>query len=193
MQPLTSADILGKDDYETLRPDLRRRIMAQKGKRRVIVGDHCSLHFENRETMRYQVHEMLRAEDSWSRHGAVDDEIRAYNALIPRTGELSATMMLEYAQADERARMLRQLVGLEHHVWLHIGDTSPILARFDRTQLHEHKVSSVQYLKFEISHEQRAALQTDGTVVRLVIDHPSYGAQAVLSEETRKAIAHDPV
>jgi hypothetical protein len=166
--------------------------MVQKDKRRVAVGDHVMFHFENRDTMQYQVHEMLRAEESWLREGAIDDELDAYNPIVPKTGELSATMMIEYATAAERALMLPQFVGIERHVWLRIGDTSAVPAAFDDSQIAEHKVSSVQYVKFMVSDEQRRLLKTDGTILRLVLDHPAYTAQAVVSEETRKAIANDP-
>lgn len=192
MQPLTTADVLDNQAYEQRRPDLRRQLMVQKEKRRVAVGEHVMFHFENRDTMQYQVHEMLRAEDSWLRDGAVNDELDAYNPIIPRSGELSATMMIEYATAAERALMLPQLVGIERHVWLRIGETAPVPAAFDDSQIAEHKVSSVQYVKFLLSDEQRHLLKADGTVVRLVLDHAAYTAQAVLSEETRKAIASDP-
>ncbi len=191
MTPLTPADILDKEAYEAARPDFRRRIMLEKARRRVIVGNHCSVHFETRETMRYQVQEMLRTEDSWTRPGALEDELRAYNPLIPRAGELSATLMLEYETTAERAAALPRFVGLDRHVWLQIGDTPRVLAGFDRGQIDERAVSSVQYLRFALSPAQRAALGTDGTVVRLIIDHPVYQAQAVLGEETRRALAAD--
>ena len=87
MEPLTTHDILGKDDYERARPDIRRRVLVIKDKRRVGVGDHVTFLFENRDTMHYQVQEMLRAEGSWSRPGAVDEELSAYNALIPARSE----------------------------------------------------------------------------------------------------------
>ena len=192
MQPLTKSDILDRVAYEQARPELRRHVMVAKDKRRVLVGDHVAFHFENRETMHYQVQEMLRAEDSWHRPGALEEELDAYNPIIPKSGELSATMMIEYVTAAERALMLPQFVQIERHVWLRIGDSAPILATFDRGQIDEHKVSSVQYVKFALSGEQRRLLTADGTVLRLSIDHPAYTAQAVLSEETRKAIAHDP-
>jgi hypothetical protein len=191
MQLLTAADILGKDEYERVRADFRRRIIVAKDKRRVLVGDHVTLHFENRDTMHYQVQEMLRAEDSWQRPGAIDDELAAYNALIPRAGELSATMMIEYTTPAERALMLPQFVQIDRHLRLHVGDAAPVLAVFDRGQIDEYKVSSVQYVKFALTDEHRRLLASDGTVVRIVIDHPAYQAQAVVSEETRKAIAHD--
>ena len=190
---LTKADILGKAAYEQARPDFRRRVMVQKDKRRVPVGNNCTIHVENRDTMHYQVQEMLRAENSWQRQGAVEEELEAYNALIPGPGELSATMMLEDETAAERARMLPQLVGIERHLKLQIGDTPPIVAAFDRGQIDEHKVSSVQYVKWTLSEEQVRVLGADGTVVRIVIDHPAYTAQAILSEETRKAISQDPL
>ena len=111
MHVLTPADIRGKPEYEADRPEFRRRIMALKQRRRVLVGDHCSVHFENRDTMRYQVQEMLRAENSWGRPGAVEDELSAYNPLIPQPGELSATIMFEYATAEERRVQLPRLAG----------------------------------------------------------------------------------
>lgn len=192
MTPLTPADILDKAAYEAARPDIRRRIMLEKGRRRVLVGDHCSVHFESRETLRYQVQEMLRAEDSWSRPGALEDELQAYNPLIPGEGELSATLMLEYETQAERAVALPRFVGLDQHVWLQVGETPRVLAAFDRGQIDERAVSSVQYLKFALSPAQVGLLATDGTVIRVVIDHPAYQAQAVLGEETRRAVAHDP-
>ena len=192
MQPLTTSDILDKNTYEQARPDFRRRVMVLKEKRRVLVGEHVTFHFESRDTMHYQVQEMLRAEESWLRPGAIDDELAAYNPIVPRTGELSATMMIEYATAAERAEMLPQFVAIDRHVWLQIGDAPKILATFDAGQIDEHKVSSVQYVKFRLTADHQRLLAADGTVVRLVIDHPAYTAQAVLSEDTRKAIAHDP-
>ena len=191
MERLTRADILDKDAYAQARPDFRRRIMVLKDRRRVLVGNHCTVLFENRDTMHYQVQEMLHAENSWLREGAVDEELEAYNALIPARGELSATLMLEYETPEERARMLPQFVGIDRHVRLQIGDSAQVLATFDRGQIDEHKVSSVQYIKFALSAEQCRMLATEGTVVRLVMDHPAYVAQAVVSEETRKALAND--
>jgi hypothetical protein len=191
MQALTSADIRGKSEYEAMRADFRRRIMATKQRRRALVGDHCSIHFESRNTMLYQVQEMLRAEDSWNRPGAVDEELQAYNALIPGPGEISATMMLEYASPEERAEHLPTFVGIDRHVWLRIGDAEPLRARFDRGQIDERGVSAVQYIKWQLSDAHVSALQRDGTVLRLVIDHPAYAAQAVLSEDTRRELAAD--
>jgi hypothetical protein len=192
MQLLTEADILAKHEYEPQRPDFRRRIMVKKHKRRVPAGDHCTVHFECRDTMRYQVLEMLRAEDSWLRPGAVADELAAYNPLIPQAGELSATLMLEYETPEERQTELPKFAGIDRHVWLQIGDTDPVPASFDRSQIDERGVSSVQYIKWHLDETRIALLATEGTVVRLIVDHPAYAAQAVLSEETRREIMNDP-
>lgn len=192
MQLLSKDDILSKQDYEKVRPDFRRRVMVAKNKRRVIVGEHCTLHFECRDTMHYQVQEMLRAEDSWQRPSAVEEELEAYNPLIPAAGELSATIMFEYETPEERAEYLPKFVGIDRHVWLQVGDTEPLLARFDRGQIDEHKVSSVQYIKWKLDDARRELLERDGTVVRVFIDHPFYQAQSVLSEQTRAEISGDP-
>ncbi len=192
MQKIDRREILDRASYERERPDVRRRVMMMKDRRRVLLGDHCSVHFENRDTMLYQVHEMLRAESSWDRRGAVEDELEAYNPIVPAPGELSATVMFEYETPDERAVVLPRLVGVDRHLRLLIGDTPPILGLFDRGQIDEHKVSSVQYVKFPLSEEQRRLLKRDGTVVRLVLDHPVLSGQAVLGEATRREIMDDP-
>lgn len=189
---MTRDEIRSKDEYEKARPDFRRRVMRIKDRRRVLVGRHCSVHFESRDTLLYQVHEMLRAENSWQRAGAVEDELEAYNPLVPGPGELSATIMFEYETPEERAEHLPRFVGIDRHVWLQIGETEPLLARFDAGQIDEHKVSSVQYIKWRLDDERRGLLKKEGTVVRIVIDHPHYEAQAVLSEQARDEIMRDP-
>jgi hypothetical protein len=191
MQPITSQEILSKEEYERARSDVRRRIIALKAKRRVPVGDHATVHFETRETMLYQVHEMLRAEDSWQRPGAVEDELEAYNPLIPAGGGLSATLMLEYETVAERAHHLRELLGLDRHLWLQVGETEPVAALFDDAQVSPTRISSVQYVKWPVDDERSRLMHIDGTVVRVIIDHPRYRAQAVLAEETRREIVAD--
>ena len=191
MNPLTQRDLLSAGEYERQRDALRRRIIVLKDRRRVGVGDHCSVHFENRETLRYQVLEMLRAERSWNRPGAVEDELAAYNPLLPGDGELSATVMFEYESPEERAAALTALAGIESHLWLRVGATGPVPAQFDPRQIGAAKVSAVQFVRWRLDAAQRALLKADGTVVRLVIDHPAYGAQSVLGEETRREIAGD--
>lgn len=191
MRPLTRADILTADAYERERGPLRGRLMVLKERRRVPVGDECSVHFENRDTIRYQIHEMLRVEQSWDRSGAVEAELEAYNPLIPASGELSATVMFEYNAPEVRKQRLSDLVGIDQHLRLVVGDTAPLLAEFDRMQISEGRVSAVQFVKWRLDAHRRALLTREGTVVRLIVDHPRYRARSVLSEQTRKEIAAD--
>jgi hypothetical protein len=193
MKPIEKSEILSKDEYERQRPDLRRRIMTVKGRRRVPLGDHATVHFESRDTMLYQVHEMLRAEDSWTRDGAIEDELDAYNPLIPSDGALSATLMIEYETPEERAHHLHGLLGIDRHLWLVVGDTEPVLARFDSAQVSPTRISSVQYVRWALDAEQIQRLGEEGTVVKVILDHPHYRSQAVLSEETRRELAGDLV
>jgi hypothetical protein len=192
MSPLSSADLLSAAEYDRQREAMRRRVMMLKDRRRVVVGDHCSVHFECRETLRYQILEMLRVEHSWNRPAAVIDELLAYNPLLPGGGDLSATVMFEYETPEERATMLTALTGIERHLWLTVGDTPRIPAQFDGRQMTGTKVSAVQFVRWRLDDQQRAALKTEGTVLRILIDHPAYSTQSVLSEQTRKEIAGDP-
>ncbi len=191
MEPIRPDQIMKADEYERARPELRRRVMVTKARRRVPVGDHAMLHFETRETMLYQVHEMLRAESSWDRPGAVEDELEAYNPLIPAGGRLSATLMLEYETAVERDRWLTELLGLDRHLWLEVEGTPPVAARFDDAQVSPTRISSVQYVGWRLSAQQIERVSTPGTVLKIRIDHPRYQAVAVLSEETRAELARD--
>lgn len=192
MKLIQKDEIVGATDYEQMRPGFRRQIMALKNKRRVRVGDHVTVHFETRDTMLYQIYEMLRVENSWDRPDAVEDELEAYNPLIPQRDALSATMMIEYETPEERTHHLEALVGLDdEHLWLEVGDAGRVAAVFDNAQVSPTRISSVQYIRWPLGDEHRRQLAIDGTVVRIVIDHPHYPAQAVLGEETRKELARD--
>jgi hypothetical protein len=191
MKPIGKDEILTKDEYERQRPDFRRRIMTLKGRRRVPLGDHATLHFETRDTMLYQVHEMLRAEDSWTRDGAIEDELEAYNPLIPSDGALSATLMIEYETPEERSHHLRELLGIDRHLRLAVGDTEPVLAVFDSAQVSQTRISSLQYVRWALDVGRVGLIGQEGTVLKVMLDHPHYRAQAVLSEETRRELAAD--
>ncbi len=191
MLPLTPADIPSPEEYEHERDVRRRRVLVLQDRRRVEVGEHCSVLFENRETIRYQVLEMIRVERSWDRPHAIEDELQAYNPLIPARGELSATVMFEWESPEERRERLSALVGIDGHVWLVVGGTAPVSARFDRAQMAPGRISAVQFVKWDLDDRREQLLSGDGTVVRLVIDHRHYRAEAVLSEMTRKEIAAD--
>ena len=193
MLPIDPREILPRQEYEAHREEIRRRMMVEKSRRRVLLGDHCTVLFESHETMLYQIHEMLRAEGTWDNPRAVQEELEAYNPIVPGPDELSATVMFEYETEEERARMLPRLVGIDRHLWLQIGEGAPLLAQLDRGQIDEARVSSVQYARWTLGPGEVQQLSQEGTVLRLRLDHPAYAAQAVLSEETRRAIRSDPL
>ena len=191
MERLTLDDILSLEEYEKVRPEYRRKIIAMKRNRIVPVGTNCTWHFENRETMRYQVQEMIRAEGMTTSE-QFQGELDAYNPLIPDKNELSVTLMFEYETREERQKYLPLFVGIDEHVFLQIGEMEPIKAEFDAGQISPEKVSSVQYIKFHLTDEQVARLKKEGTVLRAIMTHPHYKAEAVLGENVRREIQNDP-
>ncbi len=191
MQLLKRENVLSKDQYEEIRPDFRRKIIRQKKDRIVGVGNHATFHFESYDTMLYQVQEMIRTENLLTEK-LIEEEIEAYNPVIPGKNELSVTMMLEYETVEEREVKLPLFVGIDEHVFIQIGKTEPVKADFDAAQISEDQVSSVQYTKFRLTDEQTALLAREGTVVRAIITHPHYQTQAVLGENVRRAIQDDP-
>jgi Protein of unknown function (DUF3501) len=187
MNPVELSEIKNIADYEIERITLRPVMMALKDRRRIRVGAHMTFLFENRETVRYQIQEMTRIERTVD-IAAIRHEVETYNELIPRRGELSASMLVEYDSAEERAVALHDLLGLEHHVWFAVADLPPSQARFDTRQMSTERISSVQYVKFPLTPDQCARWSQGG---RLVIDHPKYNAEAVLTPEQLRELAGD--
>jgi hypothetical protein len=191
VKPVIPTELPGSDEYEAIRPVFRRRVMRLRDLRRVALGEEMTVHFETRDTVVYQILEMLRAEGGWHRPGGVASEVEAYNPLVPAGSELSATLMVETDAAGDRDRLLRDLVDLDGHLFLQSGGLPPVAARFDRAQIGTDRISAVQYLKWPVDAANAAALRTPGTAIRVICDHPSYRAQEVLAEDTRSEIAAD--
>jgi hypothetical protein len=189
MKRITRADIKGPALYQGFRDDFRKRIIELKKPRRVIVGDRVSLVFENRHTLLFQIEEMLRAE-SITGEAQIQDEIEVYNALMPTDDSLSATLFIELPpDADKRAELDR-LVGLDEHVILHIGEHA-IRAAFEPGRSTHDRISAVQYTRYPLSPEAKAALLTPGTRLVLEIDQPNYRHRIELPEATRASLAAD--
>lgn len=187
MEPLQVFEIKNIHEYELERKDLRPRIMALKERRRIGVGGHLTFLFENRDTVRYQVQEMMRIERIVE-PAAVRHELDTYNELIPFRGQLSASLLIEYERPKERDRRLRELLGIENHVWIQVAGLPPTGARFDTRQISTDRLSAVQYVKFPLTPEDRAHW-SEG--VRLFIDHPGYQTEARLSSEPIAELAAD--
>jgi len=188
---VTREDILSRSDYAAIRNDQRKRITEIKRRRRVEVGPFATFYFENYQTMRNQVQEMLHIEQGGE--AQIEDELAAYNPLIPQGKDLVATAMFEIDDPARRASVLASLGGIEDHVFLDIAGErirgEPDLTRENTSP--EGKASSVQFLKFPFTENQIARFKTPGAQVIAGFDHPNYGHMAVLSEPVRAALAED--
>lgn len=190
MKKVERAEILAPEEYERVRSRRIEEIIAVKAARRVVVGDKVSLTFENHDTVRYQIQEMLRVERI-REEPAIAFEISVYNELIPEPNELSATLFIE---VDDEARLkatLPKLAGIEHSVRLRIGDNLIVRAKGEAGRSREDYTSAVHYVRFPFSAEAKAAFEAGTRAVWLEIDHPNYGASTRLSPETVRALARD--
>jgi uncharacterized protein DUF3501 len=181
-------DIVGNAAYERVREKSRQRIIELKRRRRVSVGDNLTLVFENRDTVIFQIQEMMRAEKI-ADLDKIREEIEVYNELIPAPGELSATLFLEIEDQTHLREDLLQFLGIDEAVYLKVGNHS-IHARFEEGHSKEDKISAVQYVKFTFS---EATLQAfvKGEKAELVIDHPNYQASAAIEADTRQSLVED--
>jgi hypothetical protein len=186
---MTADEILDLGDYERRRDEIRASAMRARRARRIALGPSATLTFENRETVRYQIQEMLRAERIAKPH-EVEHEIETYSDLLPTDCELSATLMFEFPEERERAVHLAALRGFEEHLRLDVGDAGAAPARFDRRQIGEERLSSVQFVRFPLTAAQCQALR-GGAALRVVSDHPSYAHSAGVDAATARTLASD--
>ena len=188
---LTREDILPSPEYAAMRSEQRKRITEIKRRRRVDVGPFATFYFENYETMRHQVQEMLHIERGGD--AQIEDELAAYNPLVPQGKELVATVMFEIDDPARRASVLASLGGIEHRVFLDVtgerirGEPDPTRENTSP----EGKASSVQFLRFPFTGDQIVRFKTPGARVIAGFDHPNYGHMAVVLEPVRSALAED--
>lgn len=192
MRQLTVADILPLDAFAAGRQKMMARVLEAKAPRRIALGSNMTLLFENRLTIQWQVQEMCRVEHLTGSQ-AVQGELDAYNPLIPGDRELSATLLIEYEEEAERQVQLVKLSGIHAHLRLQIDGQPPVKAAFEEGREREEtgKVSSVQFLRFQLSEGQLAAFCDLSLGARLVIDHPAYEATSALSAGQRGALIED--
>lgn len=190
MNKIILDDILGFSAYEKVRQQFREEIIEKKKWRRVSVGDKVSIVFENRDTVIFQIQEMLRAEKITDLD-KIREEIAVYNELIPNPGELSATLFLEIEDQANLREDLLKFLGIDEAVSFKVGG-HVVAARFEEGRSKEDKISAVQYVRFPFGPEARQAL-VSGEPAELVIDHPNYRARAVLAAEAQQSLAQDLV
>ena len=176
MQKVTRESLLTLEAYAKARPEFRARVMAHKKSRILPLGEHLTLIFEDETTIRYQIQEMLRAERTFEEAG-IQDELEAYNPLIPDGSNWKATMMIEYSDPQVRAAQLAKLKGIEDRVWVKIGQYAPVyaIADEDLERENEEKTSAVHILRFELPADSVAALRK-GQGLSAGVDHREYNA-----------------
>ncbi len=178
MNKLTVDDLYPLETYARLRPEFRERVMEHKAHRRLSLGKHLSLLFEDRLTMHYQVQEMLRAERIFE-PADIEAELAAYNPLIPDGSNWKATLSIEYPDPDERRVALERLVGVEDRIWVQVADGPVIfgIADEDLERSTECKTSAVHFLRFELPPGSVKALRA-GAALAVGVDHPQLKLRA---------------
>lgn len=192
MNKLTRSDLYSLEQYAEQRADFRARVLAHKKNRQVRIGPSATLYFEDRQTIQYQVQEMLRVERIFEAAG-IEEELAAYNPLIPDGSNLKATFMVEEPDAERRRVLLAELVGVEGRVWVCVDGHAPVyaIADEDLDRSTPEKTSSVHFLRFELTAAMAADLK-QGAALSMGIDHARYTHQLEpVSEPVRAALAAD--
>lgn len=191
MSKLSHEDLYSLEEYSRIRPEFRAKVMDHKKDRRVAIGNHAALYFEDALTMQYQVQEMLRIERIFEAEG-IQDELDVYNPLIPDGQNWKATFMIEYADVEERKQALARLIGVEKGLWMQVEGFEKIhpIANEDLDRSTEDKTSAVHFVRFELTPEMAAAAKS-GAVIRAGISHPAYTAETELGQTLRGSLVGD--
>ncbi len=189
MKPLERSDLLDLVAYEKAREEILARTIARKVARRIAVGDRLTFVFENRDTVFFQVQEMLRAERS-VHDNKIQAELDVYNELLPGQHELSATLFIEIPEKHLIRAELDRLIGIDEHVVLRVGDAR-VQAAFDPKQFEAERISAVQYVRFRLGPELAARFADSSGPVELRVEHPNYRAATSITGAARASLAAD--
>jgi len=193
MPRIDRSSLMTLETYARERLQFRARVMAHKKHRTIHLGEHVTLLFEDELTIRYQVQEMLRVERIFEEEG-IQEELDAYNPLVPDGRNLKATMMIEYPDPDERSKRLADLIGIEDKVWIQAAGHERVraIADEDLDRENEQKTSAVHFLRFEFGEAMAQALKK-GTGLTIGVDHPRYSATLEASSAVRDSLVKDLV
>jgi len=174
MKKLSRNDLYSLEEYSQIRNEFRNRVMQHKKNRRIALGEHATLYFEDRLTMQYQVQEMLRIEKIFETD-AIEEELQAYNPLIPDEQNWKATFMLEFEDVTDRRQALAKLNGIEEKVWVQVDNLERVypIANEDLVRSNADKTSAVHFMRFELDSDMLAALE-NGANISMGIEHPAY-------------------
>ena len=191
MTHLTRQDLMSLEQYSEQREEFRAKAMKLKKARVLAVGPNATIHFENRVLMQYQVQEMLQIEKIFDTAG-IQDELDAYNPLIPDGCNWKATLMIEYEDPEERKVALEKLIGIEDKTWVQVAGFDRVYAIADEDMERENdtKTSAVHFMRFELSKEMAEAAKA-GADIMVGIDHPEYSHMITLSPESANSLRSD--
>jgi hypothetical protein len=189
--PLKASDLFSLEQYARQRGDFRNRVIEHKKHRKIAIGPNATWLFEDRLTIQYQIQEMLRVERIFEPEG-IQDELDAYNPLIPDGSNWKSTFMIEYPDPDERKVALEQMKGVERRCYVQVDGFERVYAVADEDLERENaeKTSSVHWLRFELTPAMRTAVKS-GAQVSVGIDHPAYQHSTNLSPESIKALSRE--
>jgi hypothetical protein len=191
MSAITRESLMTLEAYAKVRKEFRANVLAHKKHRKVHIGDHVTLLFEDEMTMRYQIQEMLRAERIFEEKG-IRAELDAYNPLIPDGSNWKATMLIEYTEVEERRCALGKLIGIEDRVWVKVEGAPHVYAVADEDLERENadKTSSVHFLRFQLDDKAKRLLR-GGAGLRMGIDHPNYAVEVEVPAQTATSLLRD--
>ena len=191
MKKLIISDLLSLEEYDKSREEIKQNLLLHKKNRSVKIGDNVLLLFEDYETIKYQVQEMLRIEKIFKEND-IQDEIDAYQSLIPDGNNLKATMLIMYTDVNERKIMLNKLCDLENRVWISINNSKKIFAVSDEDleRSREEKTSAVHFLRFQLSDTDNKSFKEIDDII-IGIDHKEYNHEAKLQRDVTSSLAKD--
>jgi hypothetical protein len=191
MSKLSRSDLYTLEKYAEIRNDFRKKIIAHKENRRVEIGEHLVLLFEDKLTMQYQIQEILKAEKVFEAAG-IEEELEAYNPLIPDGSNWKATMMIQYDDIEERRKMLGELIGIEDVTYMQVEGFDKVfpIADEDLSRDDENKTSAVHFLRFELDADMINAIK-QGKAINAGVEHEKYRYTTKLANNVRESLAKD--
>ncbi len=192
MEKLTRFDLMALETYAEKRVDYRAEVMQHKKNRKVALGPNTTLYFEDRITIQYQIQEMLRIEKIFE-VAAIEEEIEAYNPLIPDGNNWKVTFMIEYEDEAERRVELGRLIGIERTIWMQVGMHEKVysIANEDLTRETEEKTSAIHFLRFQLSNEMKESVK-NGLEIQVGVEHENYThTTGALPPATAKSLIKD--
>jgi hypothetical protein len=188
---ITRDDLMSLEQYAEKRPEFRQQVLAHKKHRQVLLGPNATLYFEDRLTLLYQIQEMLRIEKIFEADG-INEELEAYNPMVPSGRNFKATFMIEYTDPEVRAVQLEKMVGIEDLVWMQVAEFDKVwaIADEDLERSTDTKTSAVHFMRFEIADEMVGALK-NGADWKIGVQHPVYTYDLTMEGATRDSLLND--